>query len=162
MTVTGARAHPPAGSRAHASISEKFEQRLLGLNAAHRCNALLIPLDRVTADSHRPHSPGSSAAVSAGTAFVLALRQSSGRSAAHRSVIAFSAPIRNTSWMRHSFSSHSAQYVDLDRRLSVSWRHVRGHRPKKDTTDDARYNREVDALAVKARHGIVELESCQG
>ena len=53
------------------------------------------------------------------------------------------------------------QLLGLDRRLSVSWRHVRSHRPKKDTSDDARYNREVDALAVKARQGIVE-ESCQG
>jgi ribonuclease HI len=43
------------------------------------------------------------------------------------------------------------QLLDLDGRVSVSWRHVRGHRPKKDTSDDARYNREVDALAVKAR-----------
>jgi ribonuclease HI len=43
--------------------------------------------------------------------------------------------------------------LELDRRLAVSWRHVRGHRPKKDTSDDARYNREVDALAVEARRG---------
>jgi hypothetical protein len=27
--------------------------------------------------------------------------------------------------------------------------------PKKDTSDDARYNREVDALAVEARRGFV-------
>jgi hypothetical protein len=33
------------------------------------------------------------------------------------------------------------------------WRHVPGHRPKKDTSDDAHYNREVDALAVEARRG---------
>jgi hypothetical protein len=32
---------------------------------------------------------------------------------------------------------------------------VRGHRPKKDTSDDARYNREVDALAVEARRRFV-------
>ena len=43
--------------------------------------------------------------------------------------------------------------LELDRCLAVSWRHVRGHRPKRDTSDDARYNREVDALAVKARRG---------
>jgi ribonuclease HI len=41
--------------------------------------------------------------------------------------------------------------LELDRCLAVSWRHVRAHRPKSDTSDDARYNREVDALAVKAR-----------
>jgi ribonuclease HI len=40
--------------------------------------------------------------------------------------------------------------LQLDGCLAVSWRHVRGHRPKKDTSDDARYNREVDALAVEA------------
>jgi ribonuclease HI len=44
--------------------------------------------------------------------------------------------------------------LELDRRLAVSWRHVRGHRPKKDTSDDARYNREVDALAVEAQPGL--------
>jgi len=41
--------------------------------------------------------------------------------------------------------------LELDRCLAVSWRHVRGHRPKRDTSDDARYNRAVDALAVDAR-----------
>jgi ribonuclease HI len=45
--------------------------------------------------------------------------------------------------------------LELDGRLVVSWRHVRGHRPKKDTSDDARYNREVDALSVEARRGFV-------
>jgi ribonuclease HI len=45
--------------------------------------------------------------------------------------------------------------LELDRCLTVSWRHVRGHRPKGDTSDDARYNREVDALAVEARRGFV-------
>jgi ribonuclease HI len=45
--------------------------------------------------------------------------------------------------------------LELDRCLAVSWRHVRGHRPKRDMSDDARYNREVDALAVKARRGFV-------
>jgi hypothetical protein len=43
----------------------------------------------------------------------------------------------------------------MDGCLAVSWRHVRGHRPKKDTSDDARYNREVDALALEARRGFV-------
>jgi ribonuclease HI len=43
--------------------------------------------------------------------------------------------------------------LELDGRLAVSWRHVRGHRPKTDTSDDAHYNREVDALAVEARRG---------
>ena len=41
--------------------------------------------------------------------------------------------------------------LELDRCLAVSWRHVRGHQPKRDTSDDARYNRAVDALAVDAR-----------
>jgi ribonuclease HI len=41
--------------------------------------------------------------------------------------------------------------LELDGCLVVTWRHVRGHRPKKDTSDDARYNREVDALAWEAR-----------
>ena len=45
--------------------------------------------------------------------------------------------------------------LELDRCLAVSWRHVRGHRPKADTNDDARYNREVDALAVEARRSFV-------
>ena len=52
--------------------------------------------------------------------------------------------------------------LELEGRLVVTCRHVHGHRPKKDTSDDARYNREVDALAVEARrshlgepHGIV-------
>jgi ribonuclease HI len=35
--------------------------------------------------------------------------------------------------------------LELDGSLVVTWRHVRGHRPKKDTSDDARYNRAVDA-----------------
>jgi ribonuclease HI len=47
--------------------------------------------------------------------------------------------------------------LELDGYLAVTWRHVRGHRPKKDTSDDARYNREVDALAVEARRGFVVL-----
>jgi hypothetical protein len=37
-----------------------------------------------------------------------------------------------------------------------------GHRPRKDTSDDARYNREAGALAVNARQGIVALETYQG
>ena len=45
--------------------------------------------------------------------------------------------------------------LELEGRLAVTWRHVRGHRPKKDTSDDARYNREVDALAGEARRGVV-------
>jgi ribonuclease HI len=45
--------------------------------------------------------------------------------------------------------------LELDGCLAVSWRHVRGHRPKKDTSDDARYNNEVDALALEARRGFV-------
>jgi ribonuclease HI len=45
--------------------------------------------------------------------------------------------------------------LELDGCLAVSWRHVRGHRPKRDTSDDARYNREVDELAVEARRGFV-------
>jgi hypothetical protein len=44
--------------------------------------------------------------------------------------------------------------LELDGCLAVSWRHVPGHRPK-DTSDDARYNREVDALALEARRGFV-------
>lgn len=35
--------------------------------------------------------------------------------------------------------------------LDVTWCHVPGHRPKWDTSDDARYNREVDALAGEPR-----------
>jgi ribonuclease HI len=45
--------------------------------------------------------------------------------------------------------------LELNGRLDVTWRHVRGHRPKTDTSDDARYNREADALAGEARRGIV-------
>jgi ribonuclease HI len=45
--------------------------------------------------------------------------------------------------------------LELEGRLSVTWRHVLGHRPKKDTSDDARYNREVDALAGQARRDFV-------
>ena len=45
--------------------------------------------------------------------------------------------------------------LELEGCLAVTWRHVRGHRPKKDTSDDARYNREVDALAGEARRGFV-------
>ena len=45
--------------------------------------------------------------------------------------------------------------LELDGCLAVTWRHVPGHRPKKDTSDDARYNREVDALAGEVRLGIV-------
>ena len=41
--------------------------------------------------------------------------------------------------------------LELNRSLAITWRHVRGHRPKYDTSDDAHYNREVDALAVRAR-----------
>jgi ribonuclease HI len=44
--------------------------------------------------------------------------------------------------------------LELDGCLAVSWRHVPGHGPK-DTSDDARYNREVDALALEARRGFV-------
>jgi ribonuclease HI len=35
--------------------------------------------------------------------------------------------------------------LELEGCLAVTWRHVRGHRQKKDTSDDARYNREVDS-----------------
>jgi ribonuclease HI len=45
--------------------------------------------------------------------------------------------------------------LELEGSLAVTRRHVRGHRPKKDTSDDARYNREVDALAWEARRGFV-------
>jgi ribonuclease HI len=45
--------------------------------------------------------------------------------------------------------------LELGGCLAVTWCHVRGHRPKKDRSDDARYNREVDALAVEARRGVV-------
>ena len=45
--------------------------------------------------------------------------------------------------------------LELEGSLAVTWRHVPGHRPKKDTSDDARYNREVDALALEARRGFV-------
>ena len=45
--------------------------------------------------------------------------------------------------------------LELEGSLAVTWRHVPGHRPKKDTSDDARYNREVDALAGEARRGFV-------
>jgi ribonuclease HI len=43
------------------------------------------------------------------------------------------------------------QLLELDSQLDVTWRHVPGHRPKWDMSDDARYNREVDALAGEAR-----------
>jgi ribonuclease HI len=43
--------------------------------------------------------------------------------------------------------------------LAVTWRHVPGHRPKTDTSDDARYNREVDALAREARLGVLAPQS---
>jgi ribonuclease HI len=41
--------------------------------------------------------------------------------------------------------------LDLESRIAVTWRHVLGHRPKRDTGDDAHYNREADALAGQAR-----------
>jgi ribonuclease HI len=41
--------------------------------------------------------------------------------------------------------------LELANSVTVTWCHVPGHRPKTDTSDDARYNREVDALAVDAR-----------
>jgi ribonuclease HI len=47
--------------------------------------------------------------------------------------------------------------LELEGRLAVTWRHVLGHRPKKDTSEDARYNREVDALAGQARRDFVAL-----
>ena len=43
--------------------------------------------------------------------------------------------------------------LELDGRLAVCRRHVPGHRPKRDTSDDAHCNREVDALAVDVRRG---------
>jgi ribonuclease HI len=43
--------------------------------------------------------------------------------------------------------------LELEGCLAVTWRHVRGHRPKKDTSDDACYNREVDALAGRPAGG---------
>jgi ribonuclease HI len=45
--------------------------------------------------------------------------------------------------------------LELEGSIAVTWRHVPGHRPKKDTSDDARYNREVDALAGEARRGLL-------
>ena len=47
--------------------------------------------------------------------------------------------------------------LELGDCLAVTWRHVPGHRPKKNTSDDARYNREVDALAGEARLGVLSL-----
>ena len=47
--------------------------------------------------------------------------------------------------------------LELEGCLAVTWRHVPGHRPKKDTSDDARYNREVDALAGESRLGVLSL-----
>jgi ribonuclease HI len=44
--------------------------------------------------------------------------------------------------------------LELDGCLDATWRHVLGHRPKKDTSDDARYNREADALAGEARRSV--------
>jgi ribonuclease HI len=44
--------------------------------------------------------------------------------------------------------------LELEGCLAVTCRHVPGHRPKKDTSDDAHYNREVDVLAVQARKGL--------
>jgi ribonuclease HI len=38
--------------------------------------------------------------------------------------------------------------------LAVTWRHVPGHRPKTDKSDDALYNREVDARALAVRLGV--------
>jgi len=52
--------------------------------------------------------------------------------------------------------------LQLDGCLAVMWRHVPGHRPKKDTSDDAHYNPEVDALAVEARRGFVVPDPGQG
>ena len=43
--------------------------------------------------------------------------------------------------------------------LDVTWCHVPGHPPKWDTSDDARYNREVDALAREARLGVLAPQS---
>ncbi|HXD71193.1 MAG TPA: RNase H family protein [Gaiellales bacterium] len=45
--------------------------------------------------------------------------------------------------------------LELESRLTVTWRHVLGHQPKKDTSDDARYNREVDVLAGQARRNFL-------
>ena len=45
--------------------------------------------------------------------------------------------------------------LELEGGLAVTWRHVPGHRPRKDTSDDARYNREADALALEARRVFV-------
>ena len=45
--------------------------------------------------------------------------------------------------------------LELEGRVAVTFRHLRGHRPKKDTSDDARYNRELDALAGETRRGVV-------
>jgi ribonuclease HI len=44
--------------------------------------------------------------------------------------------------------------LQLEGSLVFTCRHVPGHQPKKDTSDDAHYNREVDALAVQARKGL--------
>jgi ribonuclease HI len=52
--------------------------------------------------------------------------------------------------------------LELGGCLEVTWRHVRGHRPKYDTSDDAHYNREVDVLAGEARLGFVVPASQMG
>jgi hypothetical protein len=53
--------------------------------------------------------------------------------------------------------------VKLEGSLAVSCRHVRGHRPKMDTSDDARYNREVDVPAGEARRAnVLSLERQSG
>jgi ribonuclease HI len=51
--------------------------------------------------------------------------------------------------------------LELESRLAVTWRHVLGHQPKKDTSDDARYNREADVLAGQARRNFLELPAPQ-
>jgi hypothetical protein len=51
--------------------------------------------------------------------------------------------------------------LELDGCLAATWRHVLGHRPKKDTSDDARYNREADVLAGQARRNFLELPAPQ-
>jgi ribonuclease HI len=43
--------------------------------------------------------------------------------------------------------------LELTGGVDVAWHQVPSHRPKTDTSDDARYNREVDALAGEARLG---------
>jgi hypothetical protein len=44
--------------------------------------------------------------------------------------------------------------LELAGSLTVTWRRMRAHRPIKDMSDDARYNREVDSMAGAARRDL--------